>query len=653
MQTLDWAKIIYKNPPPSTLEFTGSTVIDKRFDNFENNYNESQVEMLQDFKNFQINDTVYDVVSPWTLADASAEEDNATHYLHKEHFQNGTVRIIKPGYYELKDDIEFNPDPGGDDSFMPTAAQISAGDYPTAATNPTGYYHMGFFAAITIEADGVVLNLNGHTIKQSEIHKLQQRFFACIELASAPFIQAPTQQNPNNSAGPSQFGPTPISSARNTYICNGKLLTSSHHGIHANNNKNIVIENLTIGNFEVGGIQLNGSENVIIRNINIINGSDDVRVNATYSQARFLLRFLNKIKETEPTTKLNLSTGALTITQVIDNLSAAMQLTFNAIKNKTPLPTTGAAAIFTMAPAPDGTVDLIDGNRYGIVMAQKGPVVGGFKKTRSETGGNESIVIHDLMIENLETNPHEILACSTDGDHDPNEAYGGTRAVDAVGGVIRINEMAGGPNGSGSYKQNVLANAQLIIAVSNLPDKGKTNIPADILSWALSGNNTLDSIINGTNYYYVGLGDSMGHHMKGDIGLFLQGGKNVKVFRMVINQMTNYSTMGVEFANVPAYIPSPGIYAGSSNTGIVVVGCENVNLTKLDLQKISSTCGIAKAIDCIGGNKQIAISDFKICDIVCGKPSLQGLDPNPSISCDFISIDEDCYSEISCSGNKM
>ena len=56
---------------------------------------------------------------------------------------------------------------------------------------------------------------------------------------------------------------------------------------------------------------------------------------------------------------------------------------------------------------------------------------------------------------------------------------------------------------------------------------------------------------------------------------------------------------------------------------------------------------VSKAIECLGANKKVSISDYKIGNIVCGKPSLQGSSPNPAMSCDFISIDKECFDEIS------
>ena len=223
---MNWEKITYKNPPPSTIKYIGKNIIDKRFDNYKNKYNTPHIAMLDHFKNFELIDVEYNDKNPWTLDGANAKQAYATHMLYQSNFANGTYRITKPGYYELQEDIVFSPDPRGDDTFMPTETQIQNGDYPTMNTSPTGYYGMGFFAAITVEAPDVIINLNNYMIKQSAMHKLQQRFFACIELASAPFTQG-AGGNMNRSKGPHQFGPTPIKTANNLYICNGTLGSSS------------------------------------------------------------------------------------------------------------------------------------------------------------------------------------------------------------------------------------------------------------------------------------------------------------------------------------------------------------------------------------------------------------------------------------------
>ena len=644
---MNWDKITYKNPPPSTIKYIGKNIIDKRFDNYKNKYNTPHIAMLDHFKNFELIDVEYNDKNPWTLDGANANQAYATHMLYQSNFANGTYRITKPGYYELQEDIVFSPDPRGDDTFMPTETQIQNGDYPTMNTSPTGYYGMGFFAAITVEAPDVIINLNNYMIKQSAMHKLQQRFFACIELASAPFTQG-AGGNMNRSKGPHQFGPTPIKTANNLYICNGTLGSSSHHGIHGNNTVNAVIENLTITNFEVGAIQINGGENIIVRNIIASNGAQDVRVNFKYSQARFIQRFLKLIKDEQPSITLDLHTGVKSIDQVTDELNAAMNVVVESIKTNTDVPEDGDASIFRL----NDPFDRLDGNVYGFVFAQQGPVVGPFKPVRNPDGKNNNIILHDIVIENLESNAKEVLACSSQSkDGGTDNAYGGPRVADPVGGIL---DMEASTNQDGTYLQNVLFNAQLICgkAINNgLSKSGTANVPNEIITWAESGITDINSIINGVDFCYVGLGDCMGHHMKGNIGVFAQGGSNLAMFDMVIKNMQNDSILGTQYGKYPGYPKGPveQIYMGTQNSGIAVVGCENVEVCEFKIDMIGSLYGVSNGINCVGMNRNICIFNYMMQDIVCGKPSYEGESPNPVLRCNMLKIDKECFDEVSCS----
>ena len=149
-------------------------------------------------------------------------------------FTEGTVRITKPGIYILKENIIFNPNQSND--FFPRMNQLEK--FPMGNSGP---FHLGFFAAITVESDNVMIDLNGKTIKQSALHNIEQRFYAHIELASSPFI-------PNQ--GPGDFGKT-IKIPKNVCIMNGTLGLSSHHGIHGNKMENVVIHNVVFKDFEV------------------------------------------------------------------------------------------------------------------------------------------------------------------------------------------------------------------------------------------------------------------------------------------------------------------------------------------------------------------------------------------------------------------
>jgi hypothetical protein len=131
-------------------------------------------------------------------------------------FADGTYQISEPGIYRLSENISFNPHPVGSpgedgvtplDAYhagLPFRSQLGTGD---GQFDPAAF-GLGFFAAITIAADDVTLDLNGHTIEQSAEHALLQRFFAVLELADRPFV--PGQ-------GPHGFGAT-IQSATNLTI---------------------------------------------------------------------------------------------------------------------------------------------------------------------------------------------------------------------------------------------------------------------------------------------------------------------------------------------------------------------------------------------------------------------------------------------------
>ena len=83
----------------------------------------------------------------------------------------------------LQEDITFNPNEN--DDFMPTQRQIDLGLYPKLRKAP---FHLGFLAAITVESEGVIIDLNNKTLQQSKLHNIQQRFYANIEVASSPLF---------------------------------------------------------------------------------------------------------------------------------------------------------------------------------------------------------------------------------------------------------------------------------------------------------------------------------------------------------------------------------------------------------------------------------------------------------------------------------
>jgi hypothetical protein len=227
-------------------------------------------------------------------------------------FKQGTYIIDKPGLYCLTEDIIFNPNPDlldGEryDCNPPSTttgttdreADIECKDVnlirndwkPVLDKCDENYqekydkfsFRLGFFAALCVTCDHVIIDLGNFTIRQHEAHALQQRFFSVIELSSSPF---------ESGIGPTNFGE--IIHANHVFIENGTIGLSSHTGIHGNSNSNILLRNLKITNFEFSGILLNGCNKLAVKNVDIFTNRPEMPVVGTYSQARFILDFLEK-----------------------------------------------------------------------------------------------------------------------------------------------------------------------------------------------------------------------------------------------------------------------------------------------------------------------------------------------------------------------
>ncbi|MEE9574037.1 MAG: hypothetical protein V3W20_13365, partial [Candidatus Neomarinimicrobiota bacterium] len=489
--------------------------------------------------------------------------------LRQSNFTNGTVRITKPGIYIFQENIAFEPNPNND--FMPTYQQIASGQYPVGTA---GAYHLGFFAAITVEANGVILDLNGKTIEQTKLHNLQQRFYANIEMANAPFIPA---QGPATFSTPSNF-----KAGEKVLIKNGILGSSSHHGIHGNTMKDIILQNLSIEDFEVAGIALNGAINSILDTITMQNTSLNIRVLSTYSQARFIRTFLKTVPDA---TTIN----GKSISNVTTDLNAGLGEAKNAvIAGSTP------SNMFGNSHFDKG----YDGNVYGLVLNVNGVVVNDFIETRpAEAIGNQNIYLQNITIKNIISRPVEIIALNSVPDE--GGAYGGARQVGPIGDILAINPITAG---NGTYNANLLSDAQLIIGKSEINNSslhfGTTNITDDIVHWA-EDYTVLNTVMDIHGYYFVKGGDSMGHVMKGNIGLFVSAGENIRVNGFTIDTVTSKgSAVGPD---------ASGVYQGGDARGVIVTGSKNIDLDSSVITNVTTenTNATAQEIQVLGTSTNV------------------------------------------------
>ena len=478
-------------------------------------------------------------------------------------FVNGTLRVKVPGVYVLQENISFEPNK--DNDFFPTAAQIQSGEYPMGMTGP---YHLGFFAAMTIETNNVIIDLNGKSIQQTPLHNLQQRFYANIELASAPFI--PTQ-------GPGNFGDS-IVKPNNVLIMNGGLGLSSHHGIHGNDMSKVILKNLVIQHMEVAAIALNGAEQSILDNITITGTATNIPIVSTYSQGRFIRKFLNNLKSRLPTAAVSIEGASKSLDSIISELNTELDATRDSILNDNIIP----ANIF------GNSSKLYDGNVYGIVLNVRGVVVNDFFKTRpAEALGNKFIYLQRITINNTTSLPVEILAVNSTPED--GGAYGGKRQVGPVGDIFTITLAT---ESDDTYKGNTLANAQIILAKHNDPKNGTTNIEAPIVNWVES-DSLLTDTFNNNDYYYVGGGDSMGHAMKGNIGLFVSAAQYILMKNIVVNSVTS---KGDKVGNSPLIADASQNKQGAMSTGILITGSNFISMNSVAVKNINSKNGDANGV---------------------------------------------------------
>lgn len=519
--------------------------------------------------NAQTNPEVYDRYAK--ALDTKLTAALKTIRLKQSDFVHGAVRITKPGRYVLDEDIVFSPN--ADTDFQPHNSAL----YPDFTLG--GAYHLGFFAAVTIETQNVILDLQGHTIEQSPEHALVQRFFAIIELADQPFV--PGQ-------GPADFGKK-LASAHNVVIKNGTLGRSSHHGIHGNGNSSVVLSNLKFKDFEVAAIALNGGSYVCMSALEIGPSRQDVPIMGTFSQANFIQKKVNAIVSRNPAATLGAKTGP--------EILAALK---EALKNP-------GEKLFVNVPGNT------DGSAYGILLNPLGVAVNGFRTATPPKAVLQLNNCHNsisyVSIRGLHTTSNEVPAVATAGTPSGTPSYGAGAGVliGPIGSVLKVTP--------GAYEPTVISDAQLFVAKNGVGprERGTTNIPPEVVAWAESGTSW-------TPDYWVWGGDTMHHVSKGNVGLFLNGVTDACIREVVIDGVINDGLgsrvdPGKSRKHSAQNIP---YYDGSSSRGIALAGSARVTLTGVKVKNIYAKHGSSSGLDKIGSASGCDISGV-ICEgVACG-----------------------------------
>lgn len=499
-------------------------------------------------------------------------------YLTNKDFEDGTYVIEKPGYYVLKEDINFNPLPNHDH----TPLKDSKYDVPG--------FSLGFFAAIVIASKRVYLNLNGHKIEQSKEHALQQRFFAVIELANSPFI--PGQ-------GPGNFG-SKIRTSRDVIIKNGTIGRSSHHGIHGNFPKRLLIENVTIEDFEVAALALNGSDSVVCNNVKCQNSRSDVPVISTYSASRFARLFAKKLLS-DYSEQLSESQ----ISNLQDRLEK-LELLMDEAKNE--IMETGKTTVKLFL----NKTGIPDGNIYSVLFHSPGVAVDDLITENKNLDWTRNVYLCGVHSKNIQAKINEIVGIS--------QKDGKGVQVDVAGSVFRIDSVV---DEDGKYVGDELSDLQLelaSIALSLGIKLGKSNLTKDLIDWSQS-NDSVQTLLD-MGYKYKCNGDSMFHVNKGAIGYRFDGVDNMTISNCSMSNLLNYGRLGNEvldgkYSTSHDQQKRPG-YNGSDTIGASFSYCKNLDLYVFDFENIKAANGDSIAISMINKTKCVCMNDIEINGVYAG-----------------------------------
>mmetsp|Transcript_5396 Transcript_5396/g.14487 ORF Transcript_5396/g.14487 Transcript_5396/m.14487 type:complete len:579 (-) Transcript_5396:256-1992(-) len=478
-------------------------------------------------------------------------------------FDQGTVIIDQPGSYLLGENITFNPNSrenGGD--CMPRIDQFSfmGGPYDPAA------YGIGFFAAISIIADNVELDLNGFTLQQGVEHNLIQRFFALIELGSTPFLSG---------FGPHDFGS--FQAPKNVEIKNGILGLSAHHALHGNLAEHVRVHDVVMQDWAVAAISINGGRDIWVKNVEVGPNTKKVPVTALFSTAQFILRYVRALATCTDAVEL---VGLPSIASIEEELVELLETTYQAV---------------VVRRQPELVPQLfrnhggfVDGNVYGMVFNVLGPAVGGlFTGIPDGALGNSGIHLEKVSIVDVAAIVPEIVALSTLADESKPE-------VDPVGSVF---QAANSMLENGTYVGNVVADAQLLVA-KNILRSGATcfarqmlsttrnSISTETIEWAEGG-----SALQNRRFLYGG--DALFHVNKGVFGLRMDGALRSSLKHIFISKIRNLALPRVSLcSSMISDNIHPGAsesqYMGSASRGLVLSSVSEVCAQDVKISDISS-----------------------------------------------------------------
>ena len=508
------------------------------------------------------------------------QKASTTYPLYQTDFAHGTYIIDKPGTYKLMENIIFAPNPQHD--FRP----VKGDKYYDSR-----HYHLGFFAAIAIDSDDIIIDLNHKILQCSKEFQFSQRFYANIETNSAPFIKM---------QGPGNFG-TGIKLPKYIWIRNGTLGRSSHHGLHGNGNSKIIVENVVSQDHEFIGFALNAKSDVYFKNCKALNNAKEMPVNALWSAALFLQQWVSKLIDKYPQLQASYDRLNNLISRVKRELFKYWKLISKDLRS-----------LFANPQANPELPSLVDGNGYGFLVHPAGLAVHDFDHSIEVKHRTKNVFFKDCQVYELHCRPDEVIGISQkDGTGVQN---------DTAGAIFKIETVT---DHHGHYQANPVADMQLALASLGV-HISKINITPEIIEWANSypAKNLQESVLSKYNYKYVCALDSMAHNAKGVVGIRLDAVNDCLIENCDINNIVNAGCLGCDDKSGNYLIDAPKQTRPGYNAincyGIHLSCCSNVSIYRTNIRNIKSYNGQAAGIKTINDSNSIYYQQGKINGINAG-----------------------------------
>ena len=484
--------------------------------------------------------------------------------LYQDNFTQGSYIIEKPGLYKLEEDINFGPSPKPG----PEYAKYKA-------------FHLGYFAAIIVGCNEVIIDLNGHELKGLDDFFLHQPYFSCIETNPAPFIPK---------EGPGDFGPL-RAKPKYIWIRNGTLGRSSHHGIHGNYNKYVIVENVTIKDFDFVGCALNAESYIYYKDCQIEVNNHQMVLNAKWSAAIFLKLWTERFLKEYPQLLPYYNNLNDLINEVIRVRRSGRSLEDKQLRklfsNKSLLP---------------------DGNCYGIVSRPPGMAVHDFADFPDEDCCHDFYILN-CQIKHIKAKVDEVIGVAT--------ADGQGTQIDPAGAVFRVDEFS---NINGVYQGNPLSDLQLQLA--KLPQPvSKISISPEVIQWSETPKGRFKEIVLPKQQYLCGQ-DTMAHLNKGVIGVRIEATNHVLIEGLQILNIVNQGHLGSEqhcghyqYGCQPQQKPG---YRGADAFGCHFSSCKDVAVFKGQINGVRSYNGIAAGMCFINHCHDTSIDEVEMNNISAG-----------------------------------